>query len=264
MTSLLDRGRLGENLSDHHIIDMHCHIGHPGHPIPDASAESLVKVMDRLGVERCFCSHLRCLSHLFVEGNDRMLEAMRAWPDRIMGYLILWPSDAEAVRAETERRIGEGFTGIKLHSANGFAYDDDAYEPAYAIAHERRLPVLFHTWGKKEEFDQIGKMAERYPDATYILGHAGSVNEDDYISMARDFESVYLELCLSYCPRGLVERLVSAAGAERIIWGSDAAFINMPQQLGKVLGAGVSEADKLIVLSENAKRVISRIQGAST
>jgi len=257
MTTLLELGRQGLPLTDYDIIDMHCHLGRARHAAPDISPKSLVRVMDRIGVKACVCSHTAFPASQTRAANDVILEGMHAHPGRILGYVRPWPDTKEGVRAEIERCLDAGFTGIKLHNTIGFPYDDAAYEPAYEIAHERKLPMLFHTWGGEAEFEQIDRMAERYPHPQMILGHAGATHEQAYIDFARDHANVTLELCLSLSPRGLVKRLVDAVGPERIVWGSDALFINMAQQIGKVLGADVDENAKKMILSENAKRILS-------
>jgi predicted TIM-barrel fold metal-dependent hydrolase len=260
MSTLLERGRAGERLDDVGIVDMHGHLGRTDFTIPEYRAEDLVRTMDRIGVTTSFCTHVGCLSGLVQQGNDEVLEAMKAHPGRILGYVILWPYSEDWVRAETERCLEAGFQGIKLHSANGFPYDHPAYEPAFAMAAERRMPILLHTWGGKE-LDEIAGMAKRYPEASYLLGHAGAVNEKRYVAMAREADNIHLELCYSMAPRGLVERLVGEAGVDKVVWGSDAVFMNMPQQLGRVLGARLAEEDKRKILSANAKRILSRIRG---
>ena len=43
---------------------------------------------------------------------------------------------------------------------------------------------------------------------------------------------------------------------EKIVWGSDALFINMAQQIGKVLGAEITDNQKKRILSDNARRIL--------
>ncbi|NIA22257.1 MAG: amidohydrolase family protein [Anaerolineaceae bacterium] len=82
----------------------------------------------------------------------------------------------------------------------------------------------------------------------------------EYCRLACDHQNVHLDLCLSLSPRRLVERLVEGAGIERIVWGSDALFINMAHQIGKVLGARLSDEQKRAILGGNARRILKRIR----
>ena len=67
---------------------------------------------------------------------------------------------------------------------------------------------------------------------------------------------MYLELCLSACPRGLVEQLVAAGLEDKIIWGSDAVFLDQASQLGRVLFADISPEAKRKILGRNAQKAL--------
>ncbi len=260
MNSLLELARQGLPLNEFDITDMHGHIGRYNFGIPDLTPAGMVAVMDRLGIPRIVCSHMRCMSADIAWGNDQVLEAMNAHPGRILGYFSVWPDSAEAVRRETERCLARGFIGLKLHDANGFAYDDPAYEPAYERCASRRMPVLLHAWGDPREFQSVRVLAGRHPEISFLLAHAGSTNTDGYIAIARDCPNVYLDTALSVSPRGLIERLAREVGAHQVVWGSDSYFFSPAQQIGKVLGAALSDADKLQILSLNARRILDRIE----
>ena len=259
-SSLLDLGRRGRPLTVPDVIDMHGHLGAYQFAIPDRSPDAMVRVMDGVGVHQIVCSSLGCMTGRVETGNREVLEATRAYPGRILGYLTLWPASAESVEAEARRYLGEeGFIGVKLHDGNGFTYTDEAYAPALAIADERRMPVLLHTWGQEAQFEQIPRLAERYPRAAFLLAHSGSMHEDRYIQAARERPNVYLDLCLSLSHVRLIERLIEGAGADKIVWGSDVYFLSMTQQIGKVLGARCGDADKVKILSTNARGLLDRI-----
>jgi uncharacterized protein len=260
MSTLLERARCGESVTGEGIIDMHGHLGRTSFNIPDTSPDSLVAAMDRVGIETVLVSHVRCLSSRPGMGNDVVSEAMRAFPGRILGYTVVLPTSADDVRAEMEKRIADGFIGLKLHNANGIPYDEPNYEPALAIANEHRMPVLFHTWGQAETFRQMRGLAEKFPDASLIMGHAGAENEDEYIKISGEFPNIYLDLTFSAGPRGLARRLVDGAGAERVVFGSDGGFLGITQQVGKVLGARLSEDEQRQILGGNARRILERIQ----
>ena len=299
MSTLLERARRGERLDELGIIDMHCHLGRVAHAVPWPEADGLLRTMDRIGIATACCAHIRCLSGQIRAGNDDVAAAARAHPGRIRGYVILWPASRQAVAEEVERCLGAdrpagpadagpsktapgaaGFIGIKVHSGNGFSYDDPAYEPAYAAADERRMPILYHTWGQTAEFAAIDRVAGRFGRARHLLGHAGSADPDAYVAFAAAHANVVLELCFSRCPRGLVERLVAdlqaaerPAGSDaprdrrrrdrsprRIVWGSDATFLNQAQQIGKVLGADLPDATKRRLLADNARDLLADIR----
>jgi predicted TIM-barrel fold metal-dependent hydrolase len=259
---LIDRGRAGESLADLDIVDMHGHLGAYSFAIPHREPQALVAAMDRVGIRQILCSHMACMTGRVEIGNREVLAAMRACPGRILGYVTLWPANAESVEEETRRCLGQGFTGIKLHNSNGFPYTDPAYAPALAIANERRLPVLLHTWGRAEEFAQVRLFSEKYPRVNFLLAHSGIVALSEYIKIARELPNVFLDICSSAFPYGALDRMIAGAGAERIVWGSDGNFLNIHHQVGKVLGARCDDAVKRQILSLNARRILGAIEKA--
>lgn len=259
MSTFLQQGREGTTLTDVEIIDLHGHLGRFLFTVPDISAKGLIAVMDRIGVSKIVASAMLAWSADTEHGNEEIYKAMKDYPGRILGYVSIWPSDPDTVKRNVTHWLECGFTGLKLHNSNGFPYLDDAYLPAYGIAHERRMPMLFHTWGQTEELSIIGKIAEKYPDTSILLAHSGSCNEQGYIEIAQKHGNIYLDLAYSQAPRGLVKRFVEAVGADKITWGSDCYFFSMTQQIGKVLGSDISEEDKVHILSANAQRILNRI-----
>jgi uncharacterized protein len=251
----------GQPLAGVDVVDLHGHLGRSLVPSGDVSLATKIQVMDRLGVACAVVSHTQCMSWDVAAGNEIVRQAMREFPGRILGYLVLWPGDPLAVRRETELRLDQGFVGIKLHNANGFRYTDTGYEPSLALANERSLPILLHTWGDlygDPTLDDVRTLATRYPNAAFLLAHAGVCSEDKYVAIARDFPNVYLDPTMSRTPRGLWERLVAAVGPEKLVWGSDAPFFSMTPHLGKVAGAQIPDEAKRLILGGNARRLLSR------
>lgn len=261
MTNLLDYGRTGQRLPLPDITDMHAHLGRFAYAVPRIDPESVVASMDRIGVSRAVCSHLECCAGIDpVRGNEEILAATRAFPGRLLGYVGVWPWESDRVRTEVERYLDAGFVGLKFYNSL-IPYSDPRYSPAYELANARRLPVLFHTWGGAQDFAQIAEIADRYPQASLLLAHAGSANEDQYIRMAQEHPNVFLDTALSFSPRGCVARMATAVGVEKVVWGSDIYCFSQTQQIGKVLGAKLPDEAKAQILSGNANRLLARRTG---
>ena len=262
MKTILERARAGECLADLELIDMHGHVGRHQAPVSDRSAEGLIRVMDRVGVSRIFLSHIQCEAMHARAGNDELMAMLRAYPDRLMGYVILFPSSASDVAAEMKRCLAGGFTGLKVENVNGHSYVNPAYEGAFALANERRLPILLHTWGGvQNEFAEIRELTRRYPDSPFLLAHAGAVGSAErYIALAHERANIYLDLALSASPPGLVEQLVAGVGSGRVTFGSDCYFLSLTYSIGKVFGAQIPDEDKLNILARNARRILDGIR----
>ena len=259
MTTLLEQARNGQCLAALGIVDLHAHFGRYLQAVPDLTAAGLVRVMDRLGVKTIMVSHMQCTSLYARRGNDEVLAAMRAFPGRILGYAVVSPVEGE-VAGELRRCLANGFTGLKLHTSNSFVYTDPVYAEALGVANERRLPVLLHTWGSAADFAAVRELAAKYPAASFLMAHSGAGGgEVECLRIVKELENVYLDLAYSLGPRGLVERFVAGVGANRILYGSDCYFFSMTQQVGKVLGADISDEDKRMILSLNAQRLLARV-----
>lgn len=243
------------------VLDLHGHFGRYAQAIPDLTAKGLVGVLDRVGVQSIVLSHMQCVSWHVPEGNDQVLEATQAFPGRILGYALVFPVTPAAARRELERRLDQGFVGLKLHSSNGIAYNHPGYAETLALANERRLPVLLHTWGSQQDFQAVRELATRYPECAFLMAHAGAGGgAQGCIKLASEFEHVYLDTAYSAGPRGLVEELVAGVGAKKVVFGSDCYFFSLTQQIGKIVGADICDADKRCILRTNAAAILARAE----
>ncbi len=109
----------------------------------------------------------------YAPANDAVIEHARRSEGRLVPYCRLDP--AADPLAEARRCLSKGAAGIKLHPrAEGFPLDIPELEPVFAIADERRLPVLVHAG---RGIPALGRHAvavcERHPGLRLILAHAG-------------------------------------------------------------------------------------------
>ncbi|MGZ4390310.1 MAG: amidohydrolase family protein, partial [Gaiellaceae bacterium] len=124
------------------IFDAHVHLGHDIDGMV-GRYEELEGLMDRHGVSRCF---MFCLDEPdrhpgFRSGNDRTLEFAARSDGRMIPFVRL--ALDEGPIEEAERCLDRGARGIKLHPrAQKFLLNDERLAPVFALAAERRVPVL--------------------------------------------------------------------------------------------------------------------------
>lgn len=109
----------------------------------------------------------------YPRANDAAIEVASRSDGRLVAFCRLDPR-ADPL-AEAERALGAGATGIKLHPrAEAFELDIPELERVFALASERRLPVLVHAG---RGIPALGRHAvaicERHPGLRLILAHAG-------------------------------------------------------------------------------------------
>jgi len=236
------------------IIDAHAHLGtwfstyvHAG------GADGLVRNMDRLGIRATAIIAFDAIGPDFRGGNDRVAEAMRAYPGRFLGYATVDPNEPSAMTAELERCFNElGFHAIKFHcDTHGYPADGDNYRPALEYADAHGLAVLIH--GRITE-----AMLKSYPRAQFLSAHVGGWDgrtPNDAVELTRAYPNIHCELCSSVCYNGVMEKLVELVGAERILFGSDTPLMDAGYQMGRVLGARLTPEEKEKILYRNAARL---------
>jgi len=156
------------------VFDAHTHLGTDidgmvGRP------EELAAIFDRYGISRCF---MFCLDEPdrhpgFRAGNDRTLAFAAGSAGRFIPFVRLDLSENPI--EEAERCLDLGARGIKLHPrAQKFVLDDERLAPVFAIASERRVPILIHGGrGLPPIADHLHSLVDTYPEVQLIIAHAG-------------------------------------------------------------------------------------------
>ena len=81
-------------------------------------------------------------------------------------------------------------------------------------------------------------------------------DDKEAIAAARARPNFYLETCSTFRTPGVVEELVSKAGADRVLFGSDVPLMDPRPQLGKIITADIDAEAKRLVLGANAHRLL--------
>ena len=162
---------LGERVPGLEIFDAHCHLGQNDPDEFRCTREELTRALaavDARGV--VFPMHE---PDGYPPANDMVIEQAARSDGRLVPFCRLDPR-ADPL-AELERSLRNGAAGIKLHPrAEDFNLNTAQLEDVFALAHERRLPVLVHAG---RGIPALGRHAvdicERHPDVRLILAHAG-------------------------------------------------------------------------------------------
>ncbi|MGQ9553881.1 MAG: amidohydrolase family protein [Anaerolineae bacterium] len=245
------------------VIDTHGH-GGPWYNFwaPANDPDSMVRILDRLGVEALvFCPHLGIGADPAI-GNDIAIEWSRKYPGRLLGYAAFHPHEPESGRDELNRALDQGLVAIKLHpSVHQCSVQAPAYRIAWEVAKERNTFILSHTWYNCPYCapKMFAQSAADYPQVPVILGHSGGTPAGfpEAIELARTYSNLYLDTCGSYVTGEWVVRMVQAVGADRVVYGSDLPFIDARYGLGKVALSGLDLDQLRMVLGLNAKRLLA-------
>jgi predicted TIM-barrel fold metal-dependent hydrolase len=236
------------------IIDAHAHVTAAWEELGIVrKLDDTLRLMDRYQIEVSFSSDSRSLRSNYQAGNNRVLEAMRRYPDRICGYAVANPRDGQAGLDEVKRCLDAGMHGIKLHiSHTRVDYDHPSAIPYFELAVERAMPVLVHCFDGGASVDRV---AARIPEATIIMGHMGGYLWPQAIEVAARHPNLYPEICCSCSEIGIVESAVAALGPARVLFGTDMPLLDPCSSLYKVHDADIDEQAKALILGGNMARL---------
>ncbi|MDR7523477.1 MAG: amidohydrolase family protein [Armatimonadota bacterium] len=206
--------------------------------------ERLIAEMDRGGINMAVVCPLGQ-----DMDNEYIGEAVRAYPDRLIGFLEVNPRDPDApaqIHALVERYR---FKGLKLHpTMMGHPVSSHPLmDPIMRVCAELGLAVYGHCmhdfWAVPLQYEEL---ARSFPSVPVILGHMGiiwSVSEAGMV--ARRNPNVYLETSL--VPLRSLKIGIQEAGAEKVLMGTDWPANDFDLQLEMVRRAtGTAEAFELV------------------
>ncbi|NSW89406.1 MAG: amidohydrolase [Firmicutes bacterium] len=221
---------------------------------------------DRL-VEMAYLTYMDCLvCSLPIPGgtpgpddikqcNDTVAIAMKRHPKMIRGMAFINPGYTREALDEIDRCVNElGMIGIKLY--NHYFVSDPVVRPIIEKCIDLDIPILHHA-GKltvnpeSQPFLSNGvhfaKIAEEYPEAVIIHGHIGGGGDWQWsLKGMANCPNIFTDISGSVYDAGIIEKTVQAMGADRILFATDGSFAS---SIGKLLGADISEEDKIIILN---------------
>ena len=263
------------------IIDMHTHIfpdaikdnreayfkGEPAFKLlynsPKSKvvgAEEIVSTMDAQGVDRSvvFGFPWKDIATCRMQ-NDYILDAVKRYPDRLIGFCCLDPAHPDAA-AEAERCLEAGMSGLGELAFYDSGFTPKALDqlaPLMALCHGADLPVLIHTNepvghsypGKSPmTLRELYQLIRTFPDNKIVLAHWGG-GIFFYHLMKKEVKNalanVYVDTAASpYLYDVDIYRLaVELLGADKILFGSDYPLLKPDRYFAQLRESGLSPSD---------------------
>ncbi len=239
-----------------------------------ATADELITSMDKAGVDISIIANIGWTTHeLCVETNDYILESVARYPNRLIGFCAVQPQSYEAALAEIERCAKEGIRGVGEMRPDMQLFDlmdEVLMEPFVATLKKHQLILLTHA-SEPVGHDYPGKgvitpdmlypFIASFPDLTIVCAHWGG-GLPFYALMPevkQAMSNVYFDTAASpflYSPQ-VYSQVVQLVGADKILFGSDYPLLAQSQLLNEVRSLDLPEETKDLILSGNAKRLLS-------
>jgi predicted TIM-barrel fold metal-dependent hydrolase len=198
-----------------------------------------------------------------VEGSlEYIAEAVRKYPDRLIGYARMNPRGGEKTHRLFEKAMEEyGFKGLKLHPVGTLCHPGDRQTIDFIhLAARYGAPTLFHCGDEELTLPlQIAQAAEACPEATIILGHCGGYfHVEDAIRVAERYPNIVLETSAMPYPR-LIKEAVERVGASRVLYASDGPGCDLTIEVHKVRIAGLTAEEQEALFCQNIQKILDRV-----
>ena len=240
------------------VFDAHVHVGEDIDGMV-GDREELLGIQRAYGIVRSFAF---CLDEpdrhpAFTAANDRTLAHAAQAPDELLPFVRLDLNEHPV--EEAARCLDRGACGIKLHPrAQGFLPDDPRLEPVFALAAERRVPILIHGGrGLPPIADSLAGLLDRHAPPALIVAHAGIV---DLAAMARNFAGragVFFDTSV-WSPLDLLD-LYRLVPPEQVVYASDYPYGRQPNSLLMAVrtarASGLAPSELRAVLHDTAARI---------
>ncbi len=186
-----------------------------------------------------------------LTGNEAMLKMIKGRKEYIP-IAVCQPNKTGGNTSKIEELFNKHpkvFKGLKFHPT-ALPLDNDAdllkaYEPYIKFAEKKKLPCFFHCQGGQADAWRIYEIAQKAPDVPVILGHAGSIannetaNRENAIKVFEDAlktkkANIYVDLSwVDWNNDGFpsknqpdVKRILKIAsdnkGLDKVVFGTDA------------------------------------------
>lgn len=233
----------------------------------EAEDRKLIVAADLLGIDQLCCSILTprrpATAEGFRECNRWVLDGMKRFPGRVLGYCYVNPGCRTEALEEIRRCVEEhGFIGIKLY--NEYRCTDPVVFSVVELAIELDVPILQHAGHMHYVVDEqphisdgghLAELGHRYPEAKLICAHiCGGGDWEWTIKSLRRAPTVFLDTSGSVADAGVVEMAAEVLGVDRLLFGCD---MSMTAGMGRIRAAGLNAREKEKILGGNMERLLA-------
>jgi uncharacterized protein len=246
---------------DFEIFDAHVHLGND---IDGMSGiyDELLSTFRRYTVTGAFmfCMDEPDREPAFRAPNDRTLEYAARSEGLLVPFVRLDLAGPDAI-GEATRCLDAGARGIKLHPrAQKFMLNDVRLAPVFALAAERRVPILIHGGrGLPPIAEDLARLVEQYPEAQLIVAHAGIADMAGLAGRLGGKAGVFFDTSV-WSPVDLLD-LYRLVAPEQVLYASDYPYGQQPTMLLNTVRtarlAGFDEPQLREVLGGSARRIFA-------
>lgn len=259
---------------DSYFTPSHAHPGRDGSSRLIADIERSLPAIEKGQFEKlCYFAHVGIgttndaeVEQIIRARPQQILKPLERWPDRLLGMIQLNANEVRASLDALNRWLRDGpMVGVYFPGGGPAALTCTHPDvvPLVERIHDLNGVIMQHTWfktgGKQSPGEstpsELAQLAARYPEQKFICAHTGGEWERG-IRAIRDSPNIFAETSGFDATAGFIEMAVRELGAERIIFGSHLPSRSLGTELGKIVGADISERDRHLLLGENFRNLL--------
>jgi predicted TIM-barrel fold metal-dependent hydrolase len=259
------------------IIDFFTGIGcWPFRKLKHNTVHQLINLLGREGIDRAVLHSVSSiLAKDCMEGNIEVAEAAAAYSSRFIPFACINPNFPGWKSDFTTCFEKMGFRGLRLFPTyHGYDLGGSCFSDIAIAAEGKQIPVILtvrvederqHHWLVKVpplDIKTVVKGIADSPKVTFVLSGATYPELISVKQPLQQYDNWYFDIARMHGrhdnpgPIEVIIRAIDDFGARRILFGSNAPFQYIKSSLMKVQYASVSESDRDLILSGNAKRLL--------
>lgn len=264
-----ERGSYKDMISEavaYRKIDAHNHINGG-----NLNAEDIDESCRRVGIDWTSVSNIWGADSPdeIRENNNVVLEAMREFPDRILGACYVHPGWQNHALEEIDRCVDQGMVMVG-EMYDDYKITDPVHFPLIERCIEYNIPYLMHAvphlgyWGEGPSLvggkpttstaEDLVEIGQRYPEATIIYAHIGGGGDWEYAcNVLQEAPSIYVDTSGSVTDARMIDLAVDKIGVDRLLFASD---VNYEISVGKIMHADLSNEERKKIFHDNFNNLL--------
>lgn len=236
---------------------------------PAPTLQEEVELFRRAGGEKFVMNGRDCESvSKAASSNPGVLEAMRAYPDEVIGFYGVDPyKGMPGLNAFKKAVLEDGFAGASIDGdICRMALSDARFYPLYTICCELDVPVIMTTGPapmprvpmENTSPVHVDRVASDFPELRIVMSHAAWNYPQEALATVFRNDNVYMDISDMtmnmwmdfYLP------VINARLSDKVFFGSAHPFTHLSEALEVMEGYDLSEGVREKVMYGNAKRFL--------
>ncbi|NSW89407.1 MAG: hypothetical protein HPY74_01780 [Firmicutes bacterium] len=255
------------------IIDVNTYIGHwPFRQIKTDSAEKLLKLMDKAGIDMACVSNINSIFYRDVlEGNIELVEQIKPHKERFIPFAIINPAYPGWKKDFLYCIDNLGMKGLELYPCyHKYKLTDGNVIEILNMAAEKKIPVHLpcaienirqrHWLDIKEDLsrEELKQVLPLCPETDFIITNGPSWDISGYLQpvAANRQGRIYYDFARLDILNSAFDNFVQAIGNENVVFGSVMPLQYIETQLVKLQYTKLGNEDKEKIMYKNLKELL--------